>query len=115
MEVDPGWWNSKYAPPRFLPLHFVKHDEIMTIEQDSALLFCYFNNERVFNRYMEHYLGHCLIIIGPGKDRGAHCNPEPFQLQNHPDWKLSASQEIRDTGDFIAIYRRHDHSDVFQT
>ncbi|XP_046397027.1 uncharacterized protein LOC124163948 [Ischnura elegans] len=129
LEVDELWWNSRHAPPCFLPenqRHFLGPDENFegAIPKDVALLFCYFNNEPAFHQYMDRYLGNCLIVIGPAAfgDRfppkeliegnpgqiaegGRHCNPRPFSVKE--PWILSAAHNVSTSpGDYIAVYTR---------
>ncbi|XP_071451268.1 uncharacterized protein [Hetaerina americana] len=129
LEVDAPWWSSRHAPPCFLPenqRHLLGPEETLSedIPEDVALLFCYFNNEPAFNQYMNQYLGHCLIIIGPAgvgdtfpqKDLvegnsgeiakgGRHCNPRPFSIKQ--PWVLSAAHNVSTSpGDYIAVYTR---------
>ncbi|PSN32352.1 hypothetical protein C0J52_21636, partial [Blattella germanica] len=104
-EVDRLWWESPYAPPKFLPLVYADETDNCNIlfNEESALLFCYFNNPEAFTEYMKQYKGNCFVVIGPGEGRGTHTDPAPFdvQLQN---WKLDKFQEVQHTKDFIAIY-----------
>ena len=69
-------------------------------------MFCYFNSEKIFEKYIGAYEGPCLIIIGPAGIPGRYSEPEPLQLQDHPDWKLDSWHNIRDDDDVVAIYKR---------
>ncbi|OWR53093.1 hypothetical protein KGM_204103 [Danaus plexippus plexippus] len=109
LEVDGAWWQSKYAPPTFIPLLFTpnkldEHARRLLQRRDTALLFCYFNNGPAFEQYLKEYLGGIVIIIGP-EGKGVHTDPKPFG-DMPSDWTLDVHQEVGDTKDFIAIYRR---------
>ncbi|XP_021195543.3 uncharacterized protein LOC110380015 [Helicoverpa armigera] len=110
IEVDGAWWRCKYAPPTFIPLHFtpaeIDQDTITLLQRNNntAILFCYFNNRKAFEDYLKYYKGNVLIIIGPHKI-GVHTDPKPFDDVT-ADWALYKSQEIRNSGDFIAVYTK---------
>ncbi|KOB77591.1 Uncharacterized protein OBRU01_01977, partial [Operophtera brumata] len=106
VEVDNAWWHYKYAPPMFIPLLFtypqLGNDVIHALHDTStALLFCYFNNRPAFNDYLEHFKGNVIVIIGPGDGKHVHTDPKPFNDVSN-EWELFMSQEVRNSGDFIA-------------
>lgn len=109
VEVDSAWWNSKYAPPTFISLLLTSpkldKDTINVLQNsmNTAIMFCYFNNRPAFEDYIKHFSGTCLIIIGPGDDKGVHTDPKPFDDVNE-DWMLYKWQEVRSSKDFIAVY-----------
>lgn len=106
-EVNKEWWTSKYCSPQFIPLEFpIMPPKSEYLNKDYALLFCYFNNGPAFADYINAYFGNLVFIIGPGKGRGTHTNPEPFKPNFQTPWKLYDFEEIRDTKDFIAAYVR---------
>ena len=92
------------------------------IPEDTALLFCYFNNNEYFHQYLQQYRGQCVILIGP-IDGARHCDPEPDylqvlqiflvkensflkeKLQGHADWDLYSSFSLKEE-DAISVYRR---------
>ncbi|KAL0831785.1 hypothetical protein ABMA28_001323 [Loxostege sticticalis] len=112
VEIDGAWWHCKYAPPTFIPLLFTANEldkDIQSLLQEShstALLFCYFNNRQAFNEYLKYFSGNVIVIIGPADGKGVHTDPKPFG-DVPEEWKLYDSQEVRDSKDFIAIYRRN--------
>lgn len=113
LEVDGAWWDCKYAPKAFIPLHLAKfhlEDDPVTQNlfkaQNQALLFCYFNNGPAFEDYVKYFDSDMIFIIGPGEGRNTHTNPTPFDPNLGAEWKLTNSQEVRDTKDFIAVYQR---------
>ncbi|XP_077288869.1 uncharacterized protein LOC143913135 [Arctopsyche grandis] len=113
IEIDGCWWNCKYAPPSFIPLHLAKnplnHDEstLKILDNDvAAIMFCYFNNRNAFVQYMKYFTGGTLIIIGPGEGRYTHTDPTPFDHRLSESWSLLKYEEVRNTKDYIAIYRR---------
>lgn len=112
VEIDGAWWHCKYAPPTFIPLLFTANEldkDIQSLLQEShstALLFCYFNNREAFNEYLKYFSGNVIVIIGPADGKGVHTDPKPFG-DVPEEWKLYDSQEVRDSKDFIAIYRRN--------
>lgn len=109
VEVDSAWWNSKYAPPTFIPLLLTSSKldkDIINVLQNAtntALTFCYFNNRPAFEDYINFFSGKCLIIIGPGDGKGVHTDPKPFNDVSE-DWLLYKWQEVRSSSDFIAVY-----------
>ena len=67
------------------------------IPDNTALMFCYFNNNQYFHQYLSQYRGKgqhkylriitvkhisgiCVILIGP-IDGARHCDPEPGYLE----------------------------------
>ena len=81
---------------------------IPTLDANSALLFCYFNNLEYFYQYLEAYQGQIVILIGP-VDGLRHCEPEPHFLgQKHSDtWTLLEKHNIRNAfEDLVCIYKR---------
>ncbi|XP_066249053.1 uncharacterized protein [Euwallacea similis] len=105
VEVNKEWWESKYAVAPFIPLTYFNED--FQCPQSFALMFCYFNNGPAFRNYIKHFRGLMVVIIGPAQGAGRHTDPQPFNPdfgQSH--WRLEASQEIRQTKDFIVIYLR---------
>ncbi|XP_068622921.1 uncharacterized protein [Battus philenor] len=112
VEVDGAWWHCKYAPPTFIPLILTTpniDDNTTNLLRDSmstALMFCYFNNGPAFFQYISKYSGSVLVIIGPGYGKGVHTDPSPFDDLG-PEWKPYKLQEIRDSNDYIAIYKRN--------
>lgn len=110
VEVDNAWWHCKYAPPTFIPLLITRSQldrHVINALQDTstALLFCYFNNRPAFEDYLKHYRGTVIIIIGPGDGKNVHTDPKPFHDVG-TEWELYKSQEVRNSGDFIAVYKK---------
>ncbi|XP_034828692.1 uncharacterized protein [Maniola hyperantus] len=109
LEVDGAWWQCRYAPPTFIPLQFTAPElgkAIIAMLQNcnnTALLFCYFNNGPAFKQYVELFSGKMMIIIGPGYGKGVHTDPRPFG-DVPENWKLFSWQEVASTRDFIAVY-----------
>ena len=55
-------------------------EKTCVIPKDSALMFCYFNNNELFHKYLDQFEGVCLILVGP-VDGARHCDPEPAYLE----------------------------------
>lgn len=112
LEIDSAYWNSTYftrSKLKYIPLLFPQDEEFDSVlhDVDTALLFCYFNNNCAFNDYIKKYKGQCVIIIGPGLNSGRHTDPQPFDVDfKNNNWKLVSSKEIRHSKDFIAVYVR---------
>ncbi|CAB3246978.1 unnamed protein product [Arctia plantaginis] len=110
IEVDSAWWRCKYAPPTFIPLHLTPLEldkdtiNILQTNKTAALLFCYFNNRKSFEDYLHYFTGNVMIIIGP-HEKGVHTDPLPFGDVGD-DWVLYNSQEIRNSGDYIVVYKK---------
>lgn len=91
LERDPNWWRSKYAVRSFIPLNYIEHadmklDASFFIDCCSgtlpcALIFCYFNNRKAFEDYLNVFEGKWLILIGPQPALGIHTDPNPLQPQ----------------------------------
>ena len=97
-------------------------DKTCVIPQDSALMFCYFNNNEYFHKYLDQFdgkfiflnessyliskntSGKIVILIGP-IDGARHCDPEPDYLQEQLGWELQNSLSLEEE-DKISIYRR---------
>lgn len=109
LEIDGAWWKCKYSPPTFIDMSFtqlsINQETIKLLKNTNCLLFCYFNNRPAFENYMQHYSGNILIIIGPGKEKIVHTDPQPFDNLGL-EWRLHSWQEVRNSKDFIAVYCR---------
>ncbi|XP_034247191.1 uncharacterized protein LOC117648649 [Thrips palmi] len=123
LEVNRGWWESRYSPPTFLPLVFPDEDgdqsaveEALRGRSDSCLMFCYFNDTAAFLEYQRAFRGRLLVVAGPvhashighaaPSAPTAHCHPHPFSKDIPSPWKLDASTPIGSTGDYVAVYTR---------
>ncbi|KAF7270583.1 hypothetical protein GWI33_016474 [Rhynchophorus ferrugineus] len=107
IEVNRPWWESKYSNPSFIPLTYIDDQEDVNLNPSYALLFCYFNSGPDFRQYVKQYSGKMIIIIGPDEGSGRHTDPQPFSPEfGSSDWHLVRSQQVKDTGDFIAVYQR---------
>ncbi len=91
---------SKYAVE-------ITSGKIPSLDPESALLFCYFNQLEYFHQYLDQYEGNVVILIGP-IDGHRHCEPEPKYLRRLPqDWILFDQHNIRNAEeDLICIYKR---------
>ena len=94
-EIDRGWWDSKYSPPKFFKeMELIDPDTpVNTLsslqEPDYALLACYFNNICAFEEYLKHFSGNCIILIGPDEGNGEnYCDPLPFYLKDRDGWTI---------------------------
>lgn len=108
-EINESWWKSKYCNPQFIQLQFVDPFpyNCPNIDDKQALLFCYFNNHEAFITYLRKYNGSLIFIVGPGEGRYTHTDPEPFKPNfETAEWILLDSQEIKDSKDHIAVYKR---------
>lgn len=91
LERDPNWWRSKYAVRSFIPLNYIEHADLKLEASfftdccsgslPCALVFCYFNNRKAFQDYLNVFEGKWLIIIGPQPALGIHTDPNPLQPQ----------------------------------
>ncbi|KAK3929453.1 Tyrosine-protein phosphatase non-receptor type 7 [Frankliniella fusca] len=116
LEVNRGWWESRYSPPTFLNLVFPDDDrDHQTVEEelqgreDAGIMFCYFNDTSAFLAYLGVFRGRALLVAGPGPGRtDAHCHPQPFCASIPAPWTLHSSAAIGSTGDFVAVYTRCD-------
>jgi len=103
-EVNRIWWEGEHSTPHFIDIEYVDEmkEKTCVIPSDSALMFCYFNNNEYFHKYLDQYDGRCVILIGP-IDGARHCDPEPDYLQDHSDWVLQNSFSLREE-DKISVY-----------
>lgn len=111
MEVDRKWWQSNYAPPRFLQ-DMVFADEIdgkIPSAQNYALLFCYFNNGHAFCDYMRSTTSTVVFVIGPCERHDRFTNPMPFDEKFHDlGWQLLKSRKLQKSGDCISVFIKSD-------
>lgn len=107
IEIDHSWWCSKYSN-KYIPLKFINMPpEPTVLHPNYALFFCYFNNGPAFIEYIRAYRGDLVFIVGPGNERGTLTNPEPFNpVFGENGWKLLDYEEVKNTGDFIAVWKR---------
>ncbi|XP_018576582.1 uncharacterized protein LOC108915102 [Anoplophora glabripennis] len=105
-EINKAWWESKYSNPKFIKLNYQEESlEENCLNSNYALLFCYFNNGPAFLEYINTYEGNVVFIIGPGKGKGRHTDPEPFGANfGSFRWRLYGYQEVKNSKDFIAVY-----------
>lgn len=107
-EINKEWWQSKYSNPQFIELIYPDIPLSENLSGNYALLFCYFNNGPAFHDYVEHYDGNVIFIIGPGKGRGTHTDPQPFSPNfKCNNWILFNSIEVKNSKDFVAVYIRN--------
>ncbi|KAE8752633.1 hypothetical protein FOCC_FOCC000755 [Frankliniella occidentalis] len=114
LEVNRGWWESRYSPPTFLNLVFPDDDrdrsaveEALKGREDVGIMFCYFNDTSAFLEYMRVFRGRVLVVAGPGRGcTHATCHPQPFSTTIPAPWGLHSSTPIGNTGDFVAVYTR---------
>ncbi|XP_029036876.1 uncharacterized protein LOC114873100 [Osmia bicornis bicornis] len=109
IELDHSWWRSKYSPPLFLENMIFVHesDTKISLPNNYALLFCYFNNGPAFWNYIENYKGNLVFIIGPKDGENRWTDPMPFdQKFNEYGWKLISYKYLERTNDCIAVYRK---------
>ncbi|XP_057653712.1 uncharacterized protein LOC130892344 isoform X1 [Diorhabda carinulata] len=108
-EINREWWESKYSSFKFIKLNYINQLNEHSLDPNYALLFCYFNNKKSFQDYVNNYKGHLIFIIGPGCDVPRHTEPQPFSADfGTTDWHLYCYQEVKTTGDFIAAFIREE-------
>ena len=109
LEIDRGWWESKYSPPSFLArVECIDPARPIQLDPQHALLFCYFSNLKAFENYINDFTGRCVVLIGP--DNGnteRYCDPQPFHLEGRHPWKVHAVIKNSFT-DAIVFYVRDD-------
>ena len=106
-EVDQGWWESKYSPPKFWDkITCIDPSSVPHLNPQFALLFCYFNDAKAFQAYLDSFEGDCVILIGPDENnRERYCDPLPFQLKENKSWCACAVWRSKFL-EAIVIYRR---------
>lgn len=127
IELDESWWCSSHSPKMFIPVNFLNDEDLtskmlqecsysskdvpLILDNNFALLFCYFNNRNAFQNYVDKFEGNIIIIIGPN-GKSVFTDPNPFKPnftyahENEKRWILVDSMEIGDSKDFIVIFRR---------
>ena len=114
-EVDEGWWDSKYSPPKFWNrIVCVQPDCLPKISATMALIFCYFSNLKAFEEYISTFSGSCIVLIGPDESHQRYCDPPPFYLKNHDQWKIHSSCHNK-ANDAIVIYTRQWQNSFFES
>lgn len=127
IELDESWWSSSHSPKMFIPVNFINDEELKpkflrecsyssiddstVLDNNFALLFCYFNNRNAFQNYVDKFEGNVIIIIGPN-GKSVFTDPNPFrpnftyECEDTRKWNLVDSLEIGDSKDFIVIFSR---------
>lgn len=125
VELDKSWWSSPYSPRSFIPLKYSTNtmsvdyirslcdnddnsDFNNAIDDNFALLFCYFNNGNAFRDYISSYDGNVVIIIGPGPNLQTYTDPEPFSpnFGVTRNWSQVSIRQFDTEGNFISIWTR---------
>lgn len=106
-EIDQGWWESKFSPPKFWnEIECINPAIMPRLDPQFALLFCYFNNSKAFEAYLNSFTGDCVILIGPDeKNKNRYCDPQPFQLKESEGWRIHAIWRTKFL-EAIVIYRK---------
>jgi len=105
-ELDSDWWRSKYSPPQFwAQVQCVSPEALPVCDTRFALLFCYFSNEKAFQKYLADYSGPCVVLIGPDGDPRRFCDPPPFYLKDDPQWRIVAVHRNQ-FNDAVVVYNR---------
>lgn len=106
-EIDRGWWESRYSPPKFLDnIKCVNSTSVPELNPQFALLFCYFNNMKAFEAYLNSFTGDCVILIGPDRNnKNRYCDPQPFQLSDSKHWSTRAVWRSKCL-EAIVVYQR---------
>ncbi|XP_057367166.1 uncharacterized protein LOC130688208 [Daphnia carinata] len=106
-EIDQGWWESRFSPPKFWnEIECIDPAIVPRLNPQFALLFCYFNNLKAFEAYLESYTGDCVILIGPDENNHErYCDPQPFQLKDSECWRIHAIWRTKFL-EAIVIYRK---------
>lgn len=75
---------------------------------DFAVLFCYFNNQKVFNEYVKAYQGKYVIIIGPAENTNRYTEPLPHspKFEESGNYKLIHFSDFGDNRDHIAVFEK---------
>lgn len=104
--MNKEWWDSKYSSPKFIKLNYFDYPlQENAFNSNYALLFCYFNNGPAFSAYINNFKGNVVLVIGPGKGKYRHTDPQPFSAKfGVNNWRLNSYQEVKDSRDFIAVY-----------
>jgi hypothetical protein len=106
-EIDHGWWESRYSPPKFLSgISCIEPTTLPELNSKFALLFCYFNDSKAFEAYLDSFTGDCVILVGPDeKNKIRYCDPQPFQLKDSKGWRTHAVWRSKFL-EAIVIYKR---------
>ncbi|KAI9563188.1 hypothetical protein GHT06_010646 [Daphnia sinensis] len=106
-EIDQDWWESRYSPPKFWnAIECINPATIPQLNPQFALLFCYFNNSKAFEAYLDSFTGDCVILVGPDeKNKNRYCDPQPFQLKESECWRIHAVWRTKFL-EAIVIYRK---------
>ena len=108
VEIDEPWWKSNYSfgpfvPTTFKPLYNECNSDIDVT--NLTLLFCYFNDFEAFSKYVDWFQGKWIVIIGPTKISGRHCNPMPSDKLSLPKLiTLHSTIKFESNLDEITIY-----------
>lgn len=110
-EVDQGWWESRYCPPKYWDnITCIDPTSVPELNPKFALLFCYFNDSKAFEAYLESYTGDCVILIGPDENNHErYCDPQPFHLSENKSWCTHAVWRSKFL-EAIVVYRRSSYT-----
>lgn len=116
LELDNSWWTSDYSKT-FIKLNYIKQitenclNETIncSINDNFALLFCYFNNGVAFTEYVKVFNGNFLILIGPKEGCGIVTDPLPLnpKFERNDVWCIENVIEIENSVNVIVIYKRN--------
>ena len=113
IEIDKIWWKSSYSIGPFIKTHYEPMYNSTNISQrnfeETALMFCYFNNKDAFEKYLTWFPGNNIVIIGPTKESGKHCCPLPVGdpvMENYKTWTLLKTLDMEFGQNQIALYCR---------
>lgn len=116
LELDKSWWQSSYAPKKFIDIRFTQNPITSQFLRSClpvndiqfALLFCYFNNRNAFLGYVRAFDGDLIIIIGPmNKQIVTEPNPLNPNFEDDENWMLVDNFMLNDqNNNCIGIYKR---------
>lgn len=109
IDLAESWWAKYNQAPSYISRIWIDQRrpiDSTLLSPDTALLFCYFNNENAFSNYINAYEGNVVIIVGPKPGLGRHTSPMPLtpNFDSKKQWELKETFDFNENGDIATVW-----------